>query len=356
MEITRGKKNKALKVCVYGPEGIGKSTFASQFPEPLFIDTEGSTDHMDVARLPNPSSWTYLLEEINYVIQNPAYCKTLVIDTADWAESMCIEYICAKNHWSGIEDAGYGRGYIYLAEEFGRMLNKCNELIDRGINVVFTAHAQMRKFEQPDEMGAYDRWELKLQKKTAPLLKEWSDLLLFANYKTIVVNVDNKGAVKGKNKAQGGHRIMYATHHSCWDAKNRHGLPDEMPFTFENIAHIFPKTDTPSKVMQEVKPADEINAIVKEETKIDILKMPEEEYTGPEIIEPEYDGIPQKLLDLMYKDKVTPAEIKAVVARKGYYPESTPIANYDPGFIEGVLVGAWKQVYESVQQEKYLTF
>lgn len=44
------------------------------------------------------------------------------------------------------------------------------------------AECMMRKFEQPDEMGAYDRWELKLQKKTAALVKEWADLLLFANY------------------------------------------------------------------------------------------------------------------------------------------------------------------------------
>lgn len=43
MNITRGKIKSAQKVVIYGPEGIGKSTFASQFPNPLFIDTEGST-------------------------------------------------------------------------------------------------------------------------------------------------------------------------------------------------------------------------------------------------------------------------------------------------------------------------
>ena len=56
----------------------------------------------------------------------------------------------------------------------------------------------MRKFEQPDELGAYDRWELKLDKNTAPLVKEWADMVLFANYKTVVVNVDGQGALKGK--------------------------------------------------------------------------------------------------------------------------------------------------------------
>lgn len=39
--ITDGVINGAKKVVFYGPEGIGKSTFASKFPDPLFIDTEG---------------------------------------------------------------------------------------------------------------------------------------------------------------------------------------------------------------------------------------------------------------------------------------------------------------------------
>lgn len=60
MEIIRGKIPCAKKVLVYGPEGIGKSTFASRFPEPLFIDTEGSTKELDVARTSAPLSSLYL--------------------------------------------------------------------------------------------------------------------------------------------------------------------------------------------------------------------------------------------------------------------------------------------------------
>ena len=42
-----------------------------------------------------------------------------------------------------------------------------------------------------------------------------------------------------KKKAQGGKRVMYTTHHPAWDAKNRHGLPDELPMEYAAIAHIF---------------------------------------------------------------------------------------------------------------------
>ena len=242
MEITKGIIKKAVKVVIYGPEGIGKSTLASRFPEPVFIDTEGSTSSMDVARLPKPTSWTMLLSEVDYVKSNPTCCRTLVIDTADWAEQLCSSQVCASHHIDGIEDLGYGKGYVYLKEEFGRLLNKLSDLLDLGINVVITAHAMMRKFEQPDELGAYDRWELKLSKQCAPLLKEWSDMLLFCNYKTLVVNVDNKGASKGKNKAQGGRRVIYTQHHPCWDAKDRFGLPDEIDMDYEYLRPIIEGT------------------------------------------------------------------------------------------------------------------
>ena len=238
MNITRGKILTAQKVVVYGPEGIGKTTFAAHFPDPLFIDTEGSTKRLDVARLDKPTSWTMLKNQIVFVRDNKP-CKTLVIDTIDWAEQLCIDDICALHDKKGIEDFGYGNGYVYEKEEFGRFLNLLEEVVERGINVVLTAHAQLRKFSQPDEIGEYDRWELKLGKKTgsqiSPLVKEWSDMLLFANYKTYAVAVDKDAK---KFKAQGNERVMYTAHHPCWDAKNRDGLPEILPFDYQKIAEI----------------------------------------------------------------------------------------------------------------------
>ena len=156
MNITKGKIRGAKKIVIYGPEGIGKSTFAAQFPDPVFIDTEGSTNELDVARFDSPTSWQMLLEQVRYVAKYPDVCKTLVIDTADWAEKMEIEELCQKNGWNGLEGAGYGKGYTYAAEEFGRFLNLLEDVIGKGINIVITAHAQLRKVELPEEMGAYD--------------------------------------------------------------------------------------------------------------------------------------------------------------------------------------------------------
>lgn len=366
MEIIKGKILCAKKVVIYGPEGIGKSTFASRFPNPLFIDTEGSTKDMDVARTPAPTSWAMLKEQIDYIVSHPDICRTLVIDTADWAEQMCVEDICSRHQKRGIEDFGYGNGYVYVKEEFGRFLNRLEDVVSKGINVVLTAHAQLRKFEQPDELGAYDRYEMKLGKKTSsqttPLVKEWADMVLFANYKTYSVATDKDGK---KHKAQGGRRVMYTQHHPCWDAKNRYGLPEEVDFDYSVIAPIIeqsgvapvqPATPTEKPEVRAATEGIQMTIPGTEDVKTNIPPA-ETESDKPETSPPMNppaesvkldERIPKALRDLMAANNVSEWDIQEVVAARGYYPSDTPIWNYDPDFISGVLVAAWKQVYGMV--------
>ena len=379
MKITKGKRARAQKVVIYGTEGIGKSSLASQFPEPLFIDTEGSTDNMDVARLDKPTSWIMLNNQIAFVKANPTVCKTLVIDTIDWAESLCVDNLCAMHGKKGIEDFGYGNGYVYAKEEMGRFLNKLQDLIEIGINVVLTAHAQIRKFELPDEMGSYDKYELKLGKKTssqtAPLVKEWADLLLFCNYKTYLISQEKST----KKKAQGNQRVMYTEHNPAWDAKNRHGLPSELPLDYNSIAHIF-KTEEKEEVKktvqtefknekkeqlqfeqpkyngdletpkiektQEEKIIDNFGDIVKE-----VENTPVKDLVDPFIAKPDY--IPQPLWDLMQQDNITEEDIQLVTESKGYFPKGTPMSVYnEQGYLTGYIIPKWEGLKQLLKQIK----
>ena len=355
MEIIRGRLPGAIKVVIYGPEGIGKSTFASQFPVPLFIDTEGSTRHMDVARTPKPTSWPMLLGLVGEVINDPSLCRTLVIDTMDWAELLCSQYVCDKYQKKSIEEFGYGKGYTYLSEEFGRLLNRLSEAVERGVNVVVTAHAKMRKFEQPDELGAYDRWEMKLGAKTAPLVKEWADLVLFANYKTYAVKTE-----AGKVKGQGGERRMYTTHHPCWDAKNRFGLAPELPFRYEEIAGIVETACTEKRPISEPAPQNE-PAVVNpaenppqevEDTSVSAPAETTDSAPDGGLVPDIPDGIPQALADLMRANQVTATDIQTAVSAKGYFPLGMEITDYPREFIDGCLIGAWDQLYQVILQER----
>lgn len=351
MQITDGIIKSAQKIVIYGPEGIGKSTLASCFPNPVFSDTEGSTKKLNVRRTPKPSSWTMLLDQAKYCKANPMKCDTFIADTADWAEKLCKVELCDKANKTGIEDFGYGKGYTYLAEEFGRFLNLLEDLIELGINVVLVAHAQMRKFEQPDEMGAYDRWEMKLEKKVAPMVREWADMVLFCNYKTYVIDVDGQGTTKGRNKAQGGKRVMYTSHHPCWDAKNRHDLPDEISMDFNEIKHcIYPRSELSGNIQssQKYEPVEE--PVKQVEQKFTEPPHKPEEIKEKPINTPQFidKSVPKALADLMQKDGATIEEVQKAVVKRGYYPKGTPFANYDKKFVAGVLIAAWPQVFKII--------
>lgn len=249
-QITSGAVPRPQRVLIYGVEGVGKTTLAAQFPSPLFIDTEGSTGHLDVRRLPAPDSWSMLLDEVRWVRDYPAECGgTLVVDTLDWAERLCFEHVCKEHGWESIEDPGYGKGYTFAYEEFGRLVDLLTEVRDAGLNVAVVCHAVKEKVEQPDEMGAYDSWGPKLlnSRKTSisGMVKEWADAVLFLNFKTVVVATDVGSDGKArKHKAQNGKdRVMYATHAAAWDAKNRWGLPDEAPLDWAWIAPHVPVPD-----------------------------------------------------------------------------------------------------------------
>ena len=350
MNITRGPIHSALRVGIYGTEGVGKTTFASRFPGAVFIDTEGSTRTMDVARFDPPASLNAVHEQLTWVLGHPDHVGTVVIDTVDWLERLIFKAVCEEKHIENIEDIGYGKGYVFAKQKMQGLLDVLDIIIERGVNVVLVCHSIVRKFELPDEMGSYDRYTLKLNEKNiAPLIKEWVDMLLFVNYKTDIIT-DSDGKTK---KGRGGQRrVMYANHNACWDAKNRFGLPDEMPFDFAEIAHLFGEAEPVQAVEippepKPVKPAKA--ATVKKTAKVPEPSAPER----PDSLRsdnPDKDRLLEQLWQLMMRDRMPdPALIQGVVAEKGYYDLSTQIPDYETDFIEGVLIDAWESVNRACQ-------
>lgn len=326
-ELITGIQQKALRVVIYGVAGIGKTTLAAEFPNPVFIDVEDGSNQLPVARMPRPTSWDMLLDEVREVRAGNVPCSSLVIDTADAAEELCINAMCAEHDWEGLESPGYGKGYTYLAERYGKMLDLLGEVVDKGINVVLVSHSMARKFERPDEEGAYDRYELKLSRKTAPMTKEWSDMLLFLDYKTYVeVESDKKGKIT-KAKAKGGKRIIRTTHHPCWDAKNRFGLADELPLSYDSIAQCVPDMMLGGRTV-DMKP-----------TKTPTEPKPEPE---PESVDPrdEYPAEFKPLVDLMKADGITDEMLRKAVGAKGYRPEECPVEQYPADFVKW-LTSVW---------------
>lgn len=362
-ELECGTRRTALRIVVYGPEGIGKSTLAAEMPQPVWLDVEGGTNQLPVARMPRPTSWSMLTDEVRAVRDGEVPCSTLVVDTADAAEALCTRAVCAAHGWQGVEDAGYGKGYTYLAEEFGKLLDALGEVVDGGKNVVVVSHAIMRKFERPDESGAFDRFELKLSKKVAPMVKEWADMVLFCDYKTYVtVGKD------GKAKASGGSRVIRTTHNPCWDAKNRFGLPDELPMRIgelpPELAAVVPDmragTGTAAKTAQPqptTTPEPEPSAMQAQDEHMASIErdMARLSRTPAKAVEVDpRDSYPagfRALVDLMRRDGVLDCELRRVVGRSGNFPETCAVTDYEQGFVD-YLVSQWPTMLRRVEEER----
>ena len=203
MELTKGLRQEPQRIVIYGPEGIGKSTLASQLPDPVFIDVEGSTSDLDVVRALSPSSWRALVDMVAEFARDHHNRQTLVIDTADWAEKLCIEHICASNNLTSLGGQDdFGKSYNLHGIEWCRFLDSLSRVAASGMHVCLLAHAGIRQARQPDVELGYDRWELKMERKTAAATKEWARTVLFLNYKTYVVK--EKGELR--KRATGGQR------------------------------------------------------------------------------------------------------------------------------------------------------
>jgi hypothetical protein len=248
MKIVKGKQTKPQRVVIYGVESVGKSTFAANFPAPLFLDVEGGTAHLDTTRAEIGSAVE--LDEALAACKGNEY-QTIIIDSADWAERLVLEHMLVTDKKKSVEDYGYGKGFVMLAEKFSRLLSVADQLIAASKHVVFIAHSKVQRVEPPDLMSAYDRFELKLTKQSAPLLKEWADELWFFKFKTKTVESES-GPVE-RHRRQGAHHSNDSLARPT-TPRPAAALAEELPMTWESVAHLF-AASKPAAVAEKEVPA-----------------------------------------------------------------------------------------------------
>ena len=236
--VTRGVQAQPLRVVIYGPGGVGKSTFGAQAPNPIFLGPENGSALLDVARFPQPHDWTDVLDAIRTLTVESHDYQSLVIDSADWLEPLCWAHTCAVARKPDIESFGFGKGYVAALEEWRRILSALEAMRRaKRTHIVVIAHGDVKPFKNPDNDtgGDYDRWQLKLHKGAAGLLTEWCDELAFATFRTFAQKVDPSGADKKRARGIGSERVLYTERRAAFDAKSRHGLPPEMPLSWDEF-------------------------------------------------------------------------------------------------------------------------
>ncbi|MBF0093948.1 MAG: ATP-binding protein [Alphaproteobacteria bacterium] len=230
------------RILLYGPNGVGKSTFAVSGPGAVVIPTENGLGMLKVDHFPVARTFEDVMEALASLYSEPHDFKTVVVDSVDWLEPLVWARVCKDNGWKTIEDPGYGKGYVAALDLWRQYIEGLDALRDeKGMTVIQIAHTEIKRFDSP-EHEPYDRYVIKLHTRASALLQEHSDAVLFANYRISTVKSD-VGFNKKVTRALGsGERVLYTAERPAFLAKNRYGLPDSLPLSWDAFAAAMPKT------------------------------------------------------------------------------------------------------------------
>lgn len=240
LDLTKIKKTtteRPPRIVIYGPGGIGKSTFAADAPDVLFFDIENGLDGIESSKL-EIKSWQDVLQGITALHEQDHKFKTLAVDSIDWLERHIHAQVAQEHNGKSIEDIPYGKGYKFALDLWNQFLDGMTSLRDnKGMTIILIAHDQIKKYNDPT-MDSYDRYTIKLHDSAASLVVEWSDAVLFARKKVRIEKEDagfNKKIAKAKDL--GDMRVIQTVDAPSYQAKHRASLalPEEIPFSWDSF-------------------------------------------------------------------------------------------------------------------------
>ena len=223
--ITRGRTLDAPRIILYGMEGIGKSTFAANFPSPIFIQTEDGLGMIDCAKFPLSKSFDEVFQELVALETEPNEFKTIVIDSLDWLERLIWDKVAQDSKVNNIEQIGFGKGYTMALTFWRIVLDHLESLHKQGKIILLLAHAVAEDYSDP-EVNSLKRFTPRLHKTARSLVAEYVDVILLATRAF--------GAAKGD---QNNPRIVRTEASPYQVAKSRFSIPAELPLDADAVLY-----------------------------------------------------------------------------------------------------------------------
>ena len=233
-DVETGRKFTPPKMIVYGIDGVGKSSFAAQAPDPIFIPTEIGLNQIGATRMPLATTYSELVERLTRVANKPHAYQTVVLDTLSGAEKLIYDKVARDNGKENIDlvGGGFDKGQKLALTQWQEVVALLDRCWNRGMAVLVIAHARTEKLGDP-ENPMVEQFAPALHKKTSgELFRRWADATLFLT-RRMSVRKEGQGIMEKQIAvpvgADGGERIIRTAWTPTAVAKNRYEMPIELP-------------------------------------------------------------------------------------------------------------------------------
>lgn len=233
MKLRTGKRQHPRAVLVYGPHGVGKTTFAAESQNHVIMNFEDGLNNIDCRSTEKLRTWTDTCNVLQELVTDPPDLDWIVLDTLDWCEQIIHDEIAEAAGKESIADIGYGNGFKLALAKWKYLIRGLDYLREhRNCGILLLAHAVAKRYDSPDS-DSYDRMRPALHDSAANLFQEWCDEVLYASYR-VHTRKETQSFDRSRTLAIGtGERFLRTSESPAVLAKNRLGLDDEIPFEFE---------------------------------------------------------------------------------------------------------------------------
>jgi hypothetical protein len=226
--VRKAKAVLPMRALFYSPPKIGKTTLASEFPAPIFIQLEeGENQGSDFDTFGVLEDYDDVSAAMRELATQEHEYKTLAIDTVDALEPLISKKVCRDNNWPDIGYPGFGKGYAAAAEIWAKLLNGTNMLRrQKGMNIIFLGHSKVVRFDPPG-MDSFSRYTLRTHERVSNMIMDDVDVIGFINKRADLIKED-AGFGNTKTHATGGDtRWIYAEGRPAYEAGSRYNLQGE---------------------------------------------------------------------------------------------------------------------------------